>query len=174
MLIKYDRASLLHGPEGFTFRPGTNAVPTATWAQIRKHPSIRKLMDANVLSEESDFDEEMEALSDPKTLRDVETPDVPIQKPMQETPPSERDLNHLYTLKASRARHLVSETVSLGLLEGWLAREKRDNVRDSLTAQIAKIRAPMELRDRSQSRQISTGGKPDMIELAVTPGAQDD
>ena len=64
--------------------------------------------------------------------------------------------------------------MDLNLAKAWLAAEYRAPVKNALKAQIAKLEEELELRDRSQSRQITTGNEPEKVELVVSPNASDD
>jgi len=126
-----------------SLKPGINTVNGAEWAVARKHPSIVKRIEAGLIVEESDMEE--------NTNENVVL--------------SEADLDHLKLLKVPQANALVKETFDLELLEGWSKKEDRNQVKGTLKKQIELLNEQPQLRDRSQSRQLDTGGEVQTVDL---------
>jgi hypothetical protein len=154
MIVKNEKSNLFHH-DGRTLMPGTNTVSVDWWKKARKHPSVKRRLEMGTLVEETDLEEAAmaEALG--------ETPD-------------EVALQHIKSLNVSNAKNLVSDTVDVALLKGWLEVEGRKGVKDAITAQLAKLEAPAEMRDRSAPRGVVTGKGPEVVHVTASPGAQDD
>ena len=139
--------------DGVTLLPGANQVKAAWWAEQKKHKSILRRLEAGML-EEAGSEEESKGLT-----------------PEQET---ELDFGLLGTLTIPGAKSMVQNTTNPKLLEGWMAREKRNQVKGAIKKQLADLTAPVETRDRSQDRQVATGGEPITVEIEAKPSAIDD
>ncbi len=147
MIVNHKRSGVLNA-DGVVLKPGPNQVDIKAWENSRKHPMIKKLMDLGEIVEESEFDENLKL-----SAKEEKSADETILSPM----------------KIPQAKALVEETVDLELLEQWKKSEKRNQVIGSINSQIDKLKAPAEERDRSESRQVSTGKGP--IEVQVrNPG----
>lgn len=162
MIIQNNRKTITNLEGKITLKPGNNTVETALWAELRKNPIVKKKMEADELVEMSDFDEEMAKVANG-----------------EEGAPSssaEHDENFLLEQKVPAARMIVEQTTDLELLEKWLAKENRNQVKSVLNKQIAVLKEPNEKRDRNQKRQVSGSGmQPEVIELTeeqtrVQPG----
>jgi hypothetical protein len=155
VLVKNEESNLKH-INGKTLMPGVNVVDPKWWANAKKHPSVKKLLDAATLTEEMD----------PQEAEDAEA--------LGDEGASEAVIDHITTQTVNQARGLVNDTVDVDLLKKWLARDERKSVKEAITKQLAKLEAEPEMRDRTKSRQITTGKGPDVVEVNATPGAQDD
>lgn len=130
--------------------PGPNQIASKEWKIHRTHPIIKVMIDEGDIVEE----QEIEDVDDDQDVTD--------------------DFEHLKTLKAPQAKSLVEKTTNVKLLGEWLSREDRAPVKAALNKQIAVMNEPLEKRDRTQARQITTGKGADHVELEVRPNASDD
>lgn len=164
MIVKNEKPNLFH-VGGLRLMPGLNVLDVFAWAKVREHPSVQKRLDLGLITEESGFEEELERM---KGLgaedESKETSDLA----------KEEALGHLKELKQNQAKLLVEATTDLFLLEGWLKREDRNIVKGYLKKQLETMKAPVEKRDRGQTRQITTGKEPEVIQVKATPSSEDD
>lgn len=155
MLVTLKKPGMINLGNKMTLKPGPNTVDLQVWKKRRTHPIIAKMLEDGLIVEEQEIEDVEKIGANPHAQKEAE-------------------LEHLKTLKIPQAKALVEETTSVELLNGWLAREDRNQVKGAITKQIEKLTAPAEKRDRNQTRQIVTGRGPDVVELEARPGAQDD
>ena len=149
MLITNTQPSLIHLDKDTMLIPGVNTIELETWKKFESHPMVKILLDKGDLELEQ-APSEVEANGD------------------------SGDANALEGLKFSSAKSMIKQTMSVELLNLWLTVEKKETVIDLIKKQIELITAPPTKRNRNESRQVSTGVEPEMIELKVKPEPQDD
>lgn len=154
MIVSFKGATLLH-VNGKTLKPGANSVDLAWWKETKKHPKIKLRIDGSDTVEPT-LVEEIEVKDAEKTAGDPAA-----------------DQNFLKGLKQPAALALVKETVDTDLLNKWLVVEHRKPVIGAINKMLSEI-AAIEIRDRTEVRQISTGRGPDVVELKSNPNASDD
>lgn len=152
MLIRYEKSSVFH-VNGKVLKPGINKVSPSWWAETKKHKSVTKRIELGILVEET-------PLEDIEDFGDDMVDEVAVE--------------HILSLNVSNARNLINDTVDLELLKAWKEKDERKTVRDAIEKQIATLEAEPELRDRSQSRQVSTGSGPEVVNIEAKPSSQDD
>lgn len=154
MLVKHNNPTFFHltnnkGEIVSSLIPGVNKIDLETWLEYREHPIVKAMLAEGTLEEEQDI-EEVKASGD------------------------KGDIHALKGLRLSNAKSLIKETMDKILLNQWLQVEEKDNVKDLIKKQLEDLEKPLEKRDRSKSRQVTTGKGPEMVELEATPNASDD
>lgn len=155
MLVNNAKSNII-STHGKMLKPGVNKVDPKWWAKVREHPQIRIKLEKGTLEEVTEFEEAQahEALGDDGA--------------------DEMAIDHITTLSLNAAKALIKDTIDLDLLKAWKAKDKRKGVKEACDAQIEKVTAAPEIRDRTQSRQIVTGKGPEVVEVEAKPSAQDD
>lgn len=148
------------GGQDLILKPGLNSVSAAQWKKHANHPQVKHHINSGALIVE---DEPSEMVGDASTL-DLSTPEATLAA----------DVASLKSQKPAAAVVYAEQVLDINLAKAWLAAENRAPVKNALKAQIAKLEEELELRDRSQSRQITTGNEPEKVELVVSPNASDD
>ncbi len=155
MIVNLKKPGMVNLGNKVTLKPGPNSVDLKMWKEKRNHPIIKHYIEEGLIVEEQDI-EEVEAIGE----------DASAQK--------KAEIEHLKTLKVPQAKQLVEETTNVELLKAWSDVEDRNQVKSALKKQLEKLTEPAEKRDRAQTRQIVTGRGPEVVEVQVTPGPQDD
>ena len=139
MIVKLNKKTFvhLHGIKGFesgkTLQPGANEISSKNWKEYEKHPTIKAMIDAGEIETDETADE-FEGKS--------------------ESEESDMDANHIAEMKNGQAISTVKDTVNVGLLQKWLAKEKsakkeRPTVISAIEKQIELVTTPGEKRDRA-------------------------
>lgn len=163
MLVNNTKPTMIH-VNGKTLKPGVNSVDVAFWKKVRKHKTIAKFIDEGTLVEETELPEDEEILNDEKALQEEGIGNAY----------SEEDYAYLSECKVPQARNVVAETFDPQLLNEWMKRETRNQVKGAIKKQLEVLAEETQERDRSQARQIVTGRGPEIVELQARPSAIDD
>lgn len=131
MLVKYNQPSLLAfgynqgtNANDIVLKPGLNEVDASLWKKHKDHPVIKLKLEEGL-----------------------------IEVVGEEEKPEEKPSKVLTSLKPNEAMSAIKDTVDEKILEDWLSKEKRPNVKKAIQKQLDELRKPVEYREKKNSEQ---------------------